>query len=150
VAITGSPVALTGTGVAPVVSATLTPTTWTLSHARNCPGTGLGQLACLADPAQGFTLTNTGNVALTGIGHGTLGGTAANQANYVLRPAFSSCGAAGGGQLVGNTTLAPGATCVVTVQFQPQTSQAAGLKSATVSVTDLAGTQTSTLSGTAN
>ena len=152
VAITGSPVALSGTGVAPVVSATLTPATWSPSQTRNCPGSGfLGALACAGDPYQAFTLTNTGNVTLTGIGHGTLGGTAANQANYALRPLLSSCGAAGGGQLVSNTTLAPGATCVVTLQFQPQTGQSpAGLRPATVSVTDAAGTQSSTLSGSAN
>jgi hypothetical protein len=149
VPVTGSPVTLTGTGVADVISATLTPAIWTIAHARNCPGTGAaGILACTMDPVQIFTLTNTGNVPLTGIGHGTLGGTAANDANYAVRPLLSTCGAAGGTQLVGNTTLAPGATCVVTVQFQPQTSQAAGLKSATVSVTDLAGTQTSTRNGT--
>jgi hypothetical protein len=150
VGVTGSPVNLSGTGVAQVISATLTPATWSPSQTRNCPGTGLGILACAADPSQAFTLTNTGNVPLTGIGHGTLGGTAANDANYALRPALSTCGAAGGTQLIGFTTLAPGATCVVTVQFQPQTSQAAGLKSATVSATDAAGTQTSALNGTAN
>jgi len=49
---------------------------------------------------------------------------------------------------VATTTLAPGATCVVTVQFKPLTAQAAGAKPATISVTDLAGTQTSTLNGT--
>jgi hypothetical protein len=49
-----------------------------------------------------------------------------------------------------NTTLAPGASCVVTVQFQPKTAQTTGVKTATISVTDAAGTQTSTLTGTAN
>jgi hypothetical protein len=140
-------VALSGTGVADAISATLTPAAWTVAHARNCPGT---VLTCGLDPAQIFVLTNTGNVPLTGIGHGVLGGTTANDANYALRPALSTCGAAGGTQLLGNTTLAPGATCVITVQFQPQTSQGTGLKPATVSVTDLAGTQTSALNGTAN
>jgi hypothetical protein len=148
VAVTGSPVTLMGTGVADVVAATLTPTTWTVSQTRNCPGTGVaGILACSNDPAQVFTLTNTGNVPLTGIGHGTLGG--ANPSEYLVRPLVSTCGAAGGGQLIGNVTLAPGATCVVTVTFEPQTSQTTGLKPATISVTDLAGTQTSTLNGTA-
>jgi hypothetical protein len=145
-AVTGSPVTLSGTGTAAVVSATLTPTTWTVSQTRNCPTPLLG---CALDPVQGFTLTNTGNVTLTGITQGVLGGTAANVADYAIRPALSTCGPAVGGQLVGNVTLAPGATCNIEVQFRPLTSQAAGLKAATISVTDSAGTQTSTLDGTA-
>ena len=48
------------------------------------------------------------------------------------------------------TTLAPSATCTVRVQFKPLTALPAGLKPATVSVTDSAGTQTSALNGTAN
>jgi hypothetical protein len=62
---------------------------------------------------------------------------------------LSTCGPAGNGQLVGDTTLAPGATCVVTVQFKPLTAQSTGVKTATVSVGDAAGTQSSTLTGTA-
>jgi Abnormal spindle-like microcephaly-assoc'd, ASPM-SPD-2-Hydin len=140
VGVTGSPVALSGTGVAPVIAATLTPTSWTTSATRGC-----GLLTC---PVQMFTLTNTGNVNLTGIGQGALGGTNASEFS-ILRFA-STCGPAGGGQLLGQTTLAPGAACVVTVRFTPLTTQTTGVKNATVSVTDLAGTQTSTLTGTAN
>ena len=144
VPVAGSPVSLTGTGVAAVSSATLTPTTWAPSQTRDCPGTGLvGIATCLADPVQTFTLTNTGNVNLTGVGTGALGGTAANTANYAIVALLTNCGNAT------HTTLAPGATCAVTVAFRPLTAQAAGAKPATISVTDLAGTQTSTLNGTA-
>jgi hypothetical protein len=150
VAVTGSPVALGGTGVADIRSATLTPASWTLSHARNCPGTTPAQIAaCMLDPAQVFTLTNTGNVPLTGIAQGVLGGTAPNPANYSVVHLFSTCGPATGGQVLPNITLPVGGTCVVTVQFKPLTAQGAGLKAATISVTDSAGTQTSTLNGTA-
>ncbi len=144
VAVTGSPVSLSGTGVTAVKTATFTPTTWTLAHARNCPGTGVvGILACTLDPAQAFTLTNTGNVNLTGVTAGSIGGTAPNPANYTIVGLLSNCGNAT------HQTLAPGATCTITVQFKPLTAQAAGPKSATISVTDSVGTQTSTLSGTA-
>ena len=142
VVVTGSPVSLTGTGVAPVKTATLTPGSWTVSQTRNCPGTGLGVLACALDPSQAFTLTNTGNVPLTGITQGTIGGTALNDANYARVALLSTCGST-------TTTLAPGATCNIQVQFKPLTAQVTGLKSATISVTDSAGTQTSTLNGTA-
>ncbi len=148
VSVTGSPVQLTGTGVPQVVSATLTPTNWAPTQTRNCPGTTIAQiLACALDPAQGFTLTNTGNVTLTGIAQGVLGGANANE--YSVARILSTCGPTGGGQLVANVTLAPGATCAITVQFKPLTSVSTGLKPATISVTDAAGIQTSTLNGTA-
>jgi hypothetical protein len=137
----------------PVPTAALTPTTWTVTHVANCPGTGTaGRAACGSDPVQMFTLTNTGTLPVTGITQGVLGGTAANDANYVIVGVLSTCGpaTAGSGQLVATTTLAPGATCVIFVQFKPQTAQTPGAKPATLSVTDLAGTQTSALNGTSN
>jgi hypothetical protein len=139
-------------GSAPLVAtntATLTPATWNIAHAANCPGTGFaGFLACLFDPALAFTLTNTGNVPLTGITGGALGGTATNVANWTIVRLMTTCGPAAAGQLVTNVTLAPGASCVIMVQFKPLTAQTVGAKPATISVTDSAGTQTSTLNGT--
>jgi len=62
---------------------------------------------------------------------------------------MSSCGPAGGGQVFANTSLANGASCVVTVQFLPKSTDTAGTKTATVSVTDSAGTQSASITGTA-
>jgi len=139
VAVAGSPVALSGTGLARVVSATLTPTSWAApTTTRGCGG------AC---PVQVFVLTNTGNVPLTGVLQGVLGGTNASEFSVVRL--VSTCGPAGGGQLLGQTTLAPNGACIVTVRFSPVAAQTIGAKTATISVTDLAGTQTSTLTGTA-
>ena len=148
VAVTGSPVALIGTGVQQKVSAALTPSSWSPTQTRNCPGTTIAQrLACTFDPSQAFTLTNTGNVTLNNISTVTL--TGANTADYSIVGVLTSCGT-GANQLVHTTSLAPGATCTVTLQFKPLTAEARGTKNAQVNVTDAAGTQSSTLSGTAN
>jgi hypothetical protein len=122
-------------------SAALTPATWSPTATR-CSG-----FSCLAEPTQVFTLTNTGSATLTGIAQAALGGT--NASSYTIVRLLSTCGPTGNGQLFANTTLAPGASCTVTVRFQPPTNQSTGVKNATVSVTDAAGTQTSTLTGTA-
>ena len=147
VLVAGAPVSLSGTGTPVKAGATLTPATWSPSQTRNCPGTGLGVVACNLDPTQTFTLTNIGNTTLTGIAQGVLSGT--NSADYAILHALSTCGPAGGGQLVSTTTLAPGGTCIVVVQFKPLTTEPAGTKSATIAVTDALGTQSSTITGTA-
>jgi hypothetical protein len=98
-----------------------------------------------------FTLMNNGNVPLTGITQATLGGL--NPTEFFINRVPSTCGPAVGGQMLSQTTLAPGASCTVTVQFRPLTTPTpgpVGVQNATVSVTDAAGTQTSTLTGTAN
>jgi hypothetical protein len=146
VSVTGSPVSLSGTGVAAVVSASLAPASWTAPNTTRGCTTGGGSPTC---PLQIFVLTNTGNVTLTGIGHGALGGT--NASEFIIATAMSTCGAATTTppQPTGNTSLAPGASCNIAVRFAPLTAQPIGVKTATVSVADAAGTQTSTLAGTA-
>jgi hypothetical protein len=140
--VTGSPVSLSGAGVAPVASVTLAPTSRNFGNATRGVGT-------FQAPTQTFTLRNTGNVNLTGIGQATISGT--NAADFPIVRAASTCGPAGGGQLLARTTLAPGATCVVTVQFRPLLIDTVGVKGpATLSVSDSVGTQMATpLSGTA-
>jgi hypothetical protein len=128
-------------------AATLTPASNAFGNAtRGCTLAGPG--AC---PAQLFTLTNTGNANLTGITVGTVGGT--NASDFPINSLVSTCGPAVlPGKPVGLTTLAPGQVCTITVRFAPTTAAGdpAGAKSATLSVTDSAGTQTSTpLSGVA-
>jgi len=115
----------------------LIPGTWTPTATR-----GVGLLG----PIQIFTLNNNSNAIFTGISQGTL--TGANAADFTVLRMLSTCGPAGNGQLIGQTTLAVGQSCVVTVQFRPLTSEGAGAKSATLSVTDSIGTQTSTPIGT--
>jgi hypothetical protein len=122
-----------------VVGASLAPSFYNFGLAAR--GIGIG------GPLQFFMLTNTGNVTLTGIGQGSLGG--ANAASFTIIRFLSTCGPAGNGQMFGQTSLQPGTSCLVTVQFRPRLNQPTGVKNATVSVTDAAGTQTSTITGTA-
>jgi hypothetical protein len=120
---------------------TLTPATRNFGNATR----GVGALAA---PTQIFTLTNNGSVNLTGVGPGVLG--ALNPTEFSIVQLLSSCGPAIPIiKPLGQTTLVPGALCTVVVQFRPLTTQTTGAKTATVSVTDSAGTQTSTLTGTA-
>ncbi len=141
VPVTGSPVSLTGTGAARVVSASFLPNPW------NAPPT-VRLLSSTLGPIQSFTLTNTGNVPLAGVTQGTLGGT--SPLDYAVVLLTSPCGPATGGQLTAVTTLSPGATCTVYVRFQPRLSDAINsVRSATVSVSYTGGTQTSAMTGTA-
>jgi hypothetical protein len=129
-----------GPGAPPNAAATLTPALWSPSAVRG---------VTLLGPVQVFTLRNTGSVAITGITQATLGGF--NAADYFIVRLLSTCGPAGNGQLLPQVTLAPGAACVVTVQFRPRTTDPLhGVVPATVQVMDSAGTQTALLNGTAN
>ncbi len=76
------------------------------------------------------TLTNTGTTTLTITSIAVTGGSSAE-----FPISANTCG----------STLTAGATCTISVQFKPT---AEGLQSATLSVVDSAGTQTSALSGT--
>ncbi len=140
VAVANSPVALSGTGVPPLLSGVWAPG----SHNFGTATRGVGPLTA---PSQVFTFTNNGNVTLTGIAQATL--TGSNATEFSIVRLLSTCGPAGGGQLAGQTTLAPAASCTVTVQFRPQTTQSTGGKNANLSITDAAGTQTAPLTGTA-
>jgi hypothetical protein len=146
VTIAGSPVTLSGSGVARRVGVTFTPTSHTFGPVtgvtRNCPGA-----TCGSDPLQAFTLTNTGNVLLTNITAGALGGT--NPTEYFIYRPGTTCGT-NPGNAMNQPSLAPGGTCMITVQFRPATAQSAGTKTATISVGNSVATQTSTLTGLAN
>jgi hypothetical protein len=142
--VTGSPVALNGTTVARSVTATLTPaTTANFGTVARCAGP-----ICAAGTIRAFTLTNTGNVPLTGILQGTLTGTNASEFGVIRMN--STCGPAGGGQALGLVSLNPGAVCTIAVRFSPLTAQPVGVKNANVSVTDAAGAQVVAITGTAN
>lgn len=115
-------VALNGTGTAPA-AIVLTPLTLTF------PATIVNQTA----PSQNITVANLGGTPAT-LSAPTLSGNTADFAIYA-----NTCGA----------TLAPSVSCTVTITFTPT---ASGARSATLSVTDNAGTasaatQTASLAG---
>ena len=130
VAVTGSPVSLSGTGVAPPLS--LTPTT----H-------GFGTVARGGTSASfTFTLTNPSALTLTGVGPATLTGLNPNE--FTIVPAGTTCGTT-------LTSLTQNQSCTVVVNFKPLPSpQTTGFKTATVNVADAAGTQSAIVTGTAN
>lgn len=115
---------LNGTGVTPVPTATLSPST------LNFGSVTLG----VASSAKAATLTNTATdpLAVLNIASIVLGGSSSHE--YT---ATNTCG----------TTLAVGASCTFTVTFTPT---ATGTRSATITITDnvKSGSQTLTLTGT--
>jgi hypothetical protein len=119
-----------------VALAALSPTTFAPSAAR-----GVGLLG----PVQAFTLSNPGTAPLTRITQATLGGASAG--NFAIVRLLSTCGPAGGGQLIGKTTLNPGESCVVTGQFRP--TNPAGTKNATLTLGTALGNRAAILTGTA-
>ena len=128
VAITGSPVGLTGNVATANRTAAWTPSPYTFPNVSEGPG----------GPTQIFTLTNTGNVTMTGIGAATF--TAGSAANFVkIAGAPTTCG-------VTQFSLTAGSSCTVVVQFQG--TGTAGAKAATLTITDSFGTQTDALTGT--
>jgi hypothetical protein len=109
-------VALTGTGAAP----SFTLSSQSLNFSSQPEGTSTQQTV---------TVTNSGTLPLTGIA-AVVGGT-----NAVDYTASSNCG----------SSVAPGATCIFTVNFKPST---AGNESATLTVSASgAGSQATALSG---
>jgi hypothetical protein len=107
-------VALNGTGAAPPTD-TLNPTSVTL------PATAVGQLSA----AQSVTLTNSGNVALTGIATSVSAGFQTS----------NNCG----------TQLSGSSACSISVAFAPSQ---VGSQTGTLTVSDALRTQMVTLSGT--
>jgi len=135
-------VELGGTGVTPIVSASLLPASFNFGIvARGTAPTNAFHI---------FILTNTGNVPLTGITSPTI---SVNLAEFGvptgLAGLLTTCGPGNPIALLRVTTLAPGASCTIFAQFHPPAGDTIGLKAGTLQITDLAGTQTSALSGTA-
>ena len=128
---------------APVASATLTPTPFDFGSIRR----GTSSL-----PVK-FTLTNTGNVALNLSANPsvTSGGT---EFSILSGPfaVLNTCGTLNPIPMLRITNLAPGAACVVYIQFRPLLSDTKGsIRNGVLSApAGAAGTPTATLKGTAN
>jgi len=132
--VTGSPVILTGTGVTPIRTATVTPNP--LAFGNQAIGTASGPKT--------LTVTNTGNVGLAGGTFTFAGGTPQPFTRAtLLQGGAGTCGA----------TLAVGASCTYNVVFTPATGTANGTAfSRTLTVAYTGATVTGspvTLTGTA-
>ena len=116
-----SPQSVTVSGIGTTSAASVSPTSLAFGN----------QPVSSASPAQAFTLTNSGNTALT------LSGIAISGANASDFSQTNNCG----------SSVAAGANCAVSVTFKPA---ATGVRSATVTLTDNAASspQTVALSGT--
>ena len=114
--------ALSGTGTAPVVSASLTPAAYNFGSAGVNEGTDFVT----------FVLQNTGTASLQ-VSSIALAGAKPDDYGFFME---HTCGQ--------KTVLPAGASCNILISFQPQ---AAGPSSATLTVVDNAGTQTSALTG---
>jgi hypothetical protein len=120
---------ITVTDSAGTQSSTLTGTgTWNVTLSPASVAFGSQNVGTTSSP-QPVTLTNNSGAALTGI---SVSFTGTNAADFAQT---NTCG----------TSLAANSTCTINVTFTPG---AAGSRSATLSVTDAAGTQTSSLTGT--
>jgi hypothetical protein len=139
VAVAGSPVGLSGTGVAQGIAAMVEPNNATITSSLGCDPTNCA--------VQGFTLTNVGNVTLTGIAVAPLTGTDAGKFNFV--PLLSTCAGAAGAA-VPLTTLAPAQSCVVTVRFQPLATDTKATRHATLTINSAAAAQIAAITGKAN
>jgi hypothetical protein len=124
--VSGSPVNLTGTGVAPL---TLSPAVWTREAVRGVGSNG---------PTGVFTLTNTGVATATNMNQSLIGPDR-NEFNLLA----TTCG----------SNLSVGASCTITVQFRPRNNTSVGEKQATLRVRDRVSgdnlTQTAALFGNA-
>jgi hypothetical protein len=121
--------------------------TATLTPASHNFGTVTRGTGVLGQPIFVFNLTNTGTTTLTGINSPTI---TVDATNYSIVAFATTCGTVNPITFLRFTSLTPGNSCSVAVRFNPPTSDAANsAQNGTVSITDGAGTQTSSLTGTA-